>query len=381
MIAERFQQHFGVAANRVASAPGRVNLIGEHTDYNEGFVLPIAIDRRIQVAASRRADGRIVAFAEEFSEERAIDASSQPGASGSRRWQDYVAGVALALVADQGRFQGANLLIAGNVPVGAGLASSAALELAVARAMCALSDIPWKPVEMARLAQRAENQYVGVNCGIMDQVASSTGRRGHAMLLDCRTLERSDVELPPDVSIVVMDTGVRRTLSASEYNLRRSACEEAVERIRALAPDVRSLRDVTPVLLQSAASSMEAATHRRARHVVDENRRPAALVRALEARDFATAGRLMNDSHASLRDLYDVSSVHLNLICDAARAHAACYGARMTGAGFGGCAIALVRADGIQDFMHRAQAQYEARTYKKSSFFAANADEGARIDS
>jgi galactokinase len=200
------------------------------------------------------------------------------------------------------------------------------------------------------------------------------------MLLDCRTLDLSYVPVPPDVAVVVMDTGVRRRLSGTEYNDRRQACEQAVERIRTIAPGVRALRDVPPELLHEAEASLDPVVLRRARHVVEENRRPADMARALGARDFAAAGALMNESHASLRDLYEVSSVHLDLICEAARFHPACFGARMTGAGFGGCAIALVRSDGVDDFIRHVQPQYEARTYKGSDFFVADADEGARLD-
>lgn len=380
MIAERFRERFGAVPQVLASAPGRVNLIGEHTDYNDGFVLPMAIGRRVRVAAAPRADNRMVAVSEEHHEEREILVSSESLAHRAGDWTAYVAAVASALTQDVRRTAGWNLVISGGVPVGAGLSSSAALELAVVRALCAVSEIPWDARAMARLTQRAENDLVGVRCGIMDQMAASAGRRGHAMLLDCRTLDLSYVPVPPDVAVVVMDTGVRRRLSGTEYNDRRQACERAVERIRAIAPGVRALRDVTPELLRKAEASLDPVVLRRARHVVEENRRPADMARALGARDFAAAGALMNESHASLRDLYEVSSVHLDLICEVARFHAACFGARMTGAGFGGCAIALVRSAGVDDFIRHVQPQYEARTYKGSDFFVADADEGARLD-
>jgi galactokinase len=362
-IVERFRRHFGEIPAAVASAPGRVNLVGEHTDYNDGFVLPMAIDRRTFVAVSLRRDDR-------------VDVVSTEGANGER----YVNAIVLALRMMGIAVVGANVVVSGDVPIGAGLSSSAALELAAARAICELTAVSWDAMAMAQLAQRAENDHVGVRCGIMDQVASSAGRRGHALLLDCRSLDRTFVELPAEVSVVVMDTGVRRALADTEYNNRRSACEEAVKVIREIAPGVRALRDVTPEMLANAATRLDPVVLRRARHVVLENARPPALLEALRARNLAAAGALMNDSHSSLRDLYEVSSQHLDIVCEVARAHGSCRGARMTGAGFGGCAIALVDADGVDDFIRTVQPRYESRTYMRSAFFVVAADDGARLE-
>jgi galactokinase len=214
----------------------------------------------------------------------------------------------------------------------------------------------------------------------MDQTAAASGRRGHAMLLDCRSLHMSYVQVPDDVSIVVMDTGTRRTLATSEFNERRAACQTAVAALRAVASEVRALRDVTPEMLDAVESSLDPVILRRARHVVHENLRPMALSRALAARDFAAAGQLMDASHRSLRDLYEVSGVHLDIICETARAHPACYGARMTGAGFGGCAIALVATDSVETFIAETKPRYEARTYKRSDLFPVTADDGARLE-
>jgi len=366
VIAERFREQFRADPQVLASAPGRVNLIGEHTDYNDGFVLPMAIDRRIHVALSSRSDSDINVVAEAF-----------PARSGS--YERYVEAVVAELRGTHA-LPGANLLIAGDVPIAAGLASSSALELAVARGLCELAGISWDPLTMARLAQRAENERVGVQCGIMDQISASCSRRGSAMLLDCRSLDLAYVDLADEVAIVVMDTGTRRGLGETAYNDRRAACERVVNVIRRVAPDVRALRDVSASLLKEAASLLEPVDLARASHVVHENQRPGALVQALSAFDYRAAGDVMNQSHASLRDLYDVSSLHLDIICEAARAHPACYGARMTGAGFGGCAIALVRSADSSSFISQVQPQYESHSYKRSDFFVVSPDEGARLE-
>jgi galactokinase len=379
MIAQRFREQFGVLPQIVASAPGRVNLIGEHTDYNDGFVLPCAIDRRVRVAAAPRVDDRVMVYAEEFAELRELSLSD-PTSPASRQWGAYVVGVMRALRQEGHRVPGMSLFITGGVPLGAGVSSSAALEIALARVLCVAMDLPWDPLPMARLAQRAENDFVGVNCGIMDQVTATTARSGSAILLDCRKLVTSYVSIPVDVAIVVMDTGARRSVSGSEYNARHSVCHYVVSRIRSIAPEVRALRDVNSALLETAKVLLDATAYRRAQHVIAENGRPKAMASALLACDFGAAGALMNESHASLRDLYEVSSVHLDLICAAARAHPSCYGARMTGAGFGGCAVALVRADATEQFIRQVKPQYEAQTYKRADFFRVRPDEGARLE-
>jgi len=379
MIARNFRDHFRMDAQLIASAPGRVNLIGEHTDYNDGFVLPIGIDRRVQVAAAPRTDHRVVAYSEAFDEEWDLGTTVVDNLR-KRYWSDYVLAVLRVLTLEGHRVPGMNLYITGGVPVGAGVSSSAALEIALARALCAAMDISWDPYRMARLTRQAENEFVGVNCGVMDQVTAAAARSGNAMLLDCRTLAATYIRLPRDVAVVVMDTGVRRTLGGTEYNARHSVCQYVVSRIRSIAPGVRALRDVNPALLETARVLLDNTAYRRAKHVVHENERPRAMATALSAGNFEDAGALMNESHASLRELYEVSSVHLDLICDAARAHPACYGARMTGAGFGGCAIALVRAEAVDDFVRLTQPQYESRSYKRSDFFRVCPDDGARLD-
>lgn len=378
VVARKFSAKFADEARVVASAPGRVNLVGEHTDYNDGFTLPMAIDRRIVVAVAPRDDTRVAAYAESFGEQREVDLAHANG-SRARHWNDYVAAVFRAFATERD-VPGMNVYISSGVPIGAGVSSSAALEIGLARAIAAAVGLEWDPMRMARLAQRAENDYIGVNCGIMDQVAASSARAGTALLLDCRTLQTSYVAVPDDVAVVVMDTGVRRALSSSDYNARRSVCEYVVKRVRTIAPNVQALRDVNRALLDTARVLLDATAYRRARHVIEENARPAALARALGARDYDLAGALLDESHTSLRELYEVSSPHLDIICEEARAHAGCYGARMTGAGFGGCAIALVARGGVQDFIASVQPRYEARSYKRSDFFMVRPDGGARLE-
>jgi galactokinase len=376
-LRQRFNESFGEPPAGVALAPGRVNLIGEHTDYNDGFVLPMAIDRHTAVAFRRRDDRVLRAAARAFPGSREIQLDGlEPGIAG---WAGYVAGVAWALEGAGHAVRGVDLLVDGNVPMGAGLSSSAALELATARALAAASDIEWNPVEMAKLGQKAESGFVGMNCGLMDQLASAACREGCALLLDCRSLESEAVELPGDVRVVVMDTGARRELVGSAYNARRASCESAVETVRRHHPGVRALRDVTADQLEALRRELDAETYRRARHVVVENLRPVAFAEALRNGDRTGAGCLMNESHASLRDLYDVSSRELDRITELAREHPACYGARLTGAGFGGCAIALVAADGAESFSAEVHGAYRSEIDLPSAFFVCRPSAGAHL--
>jgi galactokinase len=374
---DAFTAAFGVRPALLAQAPGRVNLIGEHTDYNDGFVLPMAIDRSIVVAVSPRTDGRVRAHAAQFGETREVAISRAEVRAGA--WDTYVAGVVWALTRAGLSLVGADLAIVSDLPMGAGLSSSAALELATARALCAASGIEWDPRRMAELARTAENEFVGVPCGIMDQFASSVSAEGCALLLDCRSLEARLVAIPRSASVVVMDTGVRRSLAASAYSDRRAACARAIAAIQSLEPTVNALRDVSDALLARARTCMDEDAYRRATHVVSEIPRPVAMSDRLEAGDLDGAGRLMNDSHASLRDLYEVSSEELDAIVSAAQAHRACYGARLTGAGFGGCAIALVTSGSTADFARSVSASYVRRTGRNTTIFVSRPAPGARL--
>jgi galactokinase len=362
----------------VAVAPGRVNLIGEHTDYNNGFVLPMAINAHVAVAFSARTDNAVRAHSAVFEDtwEAAIHELTAPGGT---EWFDYVAAVAWAMCDAGSHISGMDMVIAGDVPVGAGLASSAALEMAVARAICHVSSIEWDPVHMAAICQRAENRYVGVNCGIMDQFAASVCTAGSAMLLDCRTLEHRAVPIPSEAAFVIMDTGIRRSLVSSEYNDRRVSCEAAVAVLGQYDPAVRSLRDVDTSTLDAAAEMLDGTLHRRASHVVNEIRRPVQMAESLRAGNLDLAGKLMDESHASLRDLYEVSCGELDFMTNIARNHGACFGARMTGAGFGGCAVALVASDRAHEFVSDIADQYSAACAVQSALYICKPSAGAAI--
>jgi galactokinase len=378
-LRSRFRDLFGVAGEaQMAAAPGRVNLIGEHTDYNEGWVLPMAIDRHIWVAFAPRSDARLRVHSVAFVDTQEVTLEDLEGARGPG-WFAYIAGVVWAARQEGYDLAGADMVIDGDLPPGSGLSSSAALEMATLRALCKVSEIPWSPREMARIGQRAENDFVGVSSGLMDQLASAVALPGCALLLDCRNLDTQDIPLPEQTAVVVMDTGAPRTLAKSAYNERRQSCDRAVEILGTEDPEIRSLRDVDRETLEAARSHLDETTYRRALHVIEENLRPAALAAALQTGDLETAGRLMDDSHASLRDLYEVSSHELNLITDLAREHPACYGARLTGAGFGGSAIALVEAASAEDFSLEVHSAYHSRVDLPSQFFVCQAAGGARL--
>jgi galactokinase len=308
--------------------------------------------------------------------EHAAVSLTTPGGSD---WFAYVAGVLWAFASEGLPICGMDVVVDGDVPIGAGLSSSAALEMATARALCAAAGVPWDAARMARLGQRAENGYVGMNCGIMDQFASAACEAGHALLLDCRSLETRPVAVPGAAAVVVMDTGVRRSLAASAYNDRRAACERVVAELAKGHPQVRALRDVTRDELEAAAPRLDATDLKRARHVVDEIARPAALAAAFASGDLPAAGRLMTASHKSLRELYEVSCEELDLVTSLARRQPSCYGARMTGAGFGGCAIALVSADDVSDFCAEVLHGYQATFELPAALYPCRPAAGARL--
>jgi galactokinase len=344
-----FSESFGTDPLLVVRSPGRVNLIGDHTDYNDGFVLPMAIDRQVWLAVGPRDDRRVRAVSEGFDPvEFAIDRIERGGPG----WGEYVKGVVREL--GGGGFDAA---LVSEVPVGAGLSSSAALELAVARAIAALGGTDWDPVEAALAGRRAENDWVGMACGIMDQLVVATARRGHACLIDCRSLDVAHRRLPDGVEVVVLDTGTRRQLVDSAYNERRAACETV-----AAAFGVPALRDLGPTHLADPPPGLSAGHLRRAQHVIGENARVVAAADALDCGEVATAGRLMVASHVSLRDDYEVSSPALDAMVESALAAPGCHGARMTGAGFGGCAVALVDRARAGDFVEAAITGYRRAT-------------------
>jgi galactokinase len=382
-----FAQHFGGQPEAVAIAPGRVNLIGEDTDYNDGFVLPMAIDRHVAVAFAPRNNRVLRAYSSEFTQTRelALDAFERRSAFEPERrsarggWFGYVAGVAWAMLGTGQALRGADLAIVGDVPVGAGLSSSAALEMAVARALATLSNIRWDPRQAARFGQQAEHEFAGVACGIMDQLSVASAREGCALLIDCRSLESRNVPIPPAARILVFDSGVRRELAASAYNDRRAACERVVAALRARHAWIHALRDVDDALLADVAGTLDPADVKRASHVIAENHRPAALADAFAAGHLERAGRLMMHSHASLRDLYEVSSPELDALVDLAIVQPGCTGARLTGAGFGGCAIALAEAGSVERVMSSVEAGYLERTGRSTTGFVCHPSDGAHL--
>jgi galactokinase len=356
-VKDRFGESFPGEPPRLAAAPGRVNLIGEHTDYNDGFVLPLAIGRHAVVAFRPRGDGVLRAHSIAFDETREAEVASL-APPGGHDWFAYVAGVGWAFASEGLPVCGLELVVDGDVPIGAGLSSSAAIEMATARALAAATGTAWDAGRMAKLGQRAENRYVGVSCGIMDQFASAACEAGSALLIDCRSLETRPVPVPDSVALVVMDTGARRKLAGSAYNERRASCERVVAEVARTKPGTKALRDVNAEDLEAARPRLDEADWKRASHVIAEIARPAALAAALGEGDLVRAGKLMKESHVSLRDLYEVSCEELDLVTSLARRQPSCYGARMTGAGFGGCAIALVDAGDVSAFCEEVRCGY-----------------------
>src|SRR5436309_2349398 len=354
-VATAFRSRFGRDPVWLVRAPGRVNLIGEHTDYNEGFVLPMAIDRAVWIGLRAREGRAVVAASLDFGEEKsfALDGLGHDGEG----WWEYLKGVAWALGESHHRLAGWDGVVAGDVPIGAGLSSSAALEMAAARAFAAVSGLAWDAVAMAKLARRAENEWVGVGCGIMDPLIIGAGREGHATLIDCRSLEMRPAPLPRGTVVAVLDTSTRRELTGSAYNERRAQCEEAA---RALG--VKALRDVTSSELEARGSVLSGAGRRRARHIVTENARTLEAAEAMKAGDARRLGRLMNESHASMRDDFEISTPMLDAMVECAQAAVGCDGARMTGGGFGGCVVALMDEAAAPAFLDAVGRSYSERT-------------------
>jgi len=376
-IAASFRAQFG-ENGRIFRAPGRVNLIGEHTDYNDGFVMPAAIDLSCWVGASRRADRKIAVYAENFTErvEAELDALDKwPG----KDWARYALGVAWSLEKAGHRLRGCNLYIAGDVPLGAGLSSSAAVEVATAMALLDISEIRLPRKIVALLCQRAENEYVGARCGIMDQYISCHGRTGHALLLDCRTLETREIPLPHDLALVVCNTMVKHEVATNEYNRRRAESEECVRLLRTSLGDMTALRDVSVQQLEFVRSLLPEKIYRRCRHVVRENERVLDVAKALEAIDLQRVSKLLADSHASLRDDYEVSCPELDLLVEIASGQKGVWGARMTGGGFGGCTINLVEQGALESFVHVIEREYQTQTGLRPEIYKLEAAQGAEM--
>jgi len=380
-VLRSFVVRFGSSATFITRAPGRINLIGEHTDYNDGFVLPMAIDRAVWIALRPRTDRRVRVHSLDF--DQPCDCSLDDLRKGNGDWSEYVKGVAWALIEACHRLSGWEGVVAGDVPIGSGLSSSAAMELAAARAFAAVSGLAWDPARMALIGQRAENGWVGVNCGIMDQLISAAGQAGHALLIDCRSLASQAVPLPAGYRFLVLDSAAPRTLAGSAYNQRRAECEAAVRRLQVAYPGITALRDMTPAMLAAEAGRLDPVELKRARHVVTENERVLRSVEALRSGRAATLGELMLASHASLRDDYQVSSAELDALVAVAMDTPGVIGARMTGAGFGGCAVAMVEenaaGDAAADAAEAIMARYRAQTGRPGKAYVSTASQGAEV--
>lgn len=350
------------------SAPGRINLIGEHTDYSEGFVLPAAINLTIELAITPRKDRKILLYSLDFDEKVEIDLMNLSHSSG---WQEYVIGVAWALSKKGHPLSGWDGVLAGSIPIGAGLSSSAALELACVKAFCVVNQLSLSPKEMAILGRQAEVGWVGVNVGIMDQLISAAGKKDNAMLLDCRSLMYQYIPIPYQASFIILDTKTRRELSHSAYNKRQREVEIAANFL-----GIDTLRDGSTSLLKQEKSKLSDIIFRRARHVITENERVLSFCDAMRQGDLAEMGRLINESHRSLRKDYEVSSMELDLIVEIARLQPHCLGARMTGAGFGGCALALLSNNDIKPFINQVEFLYYEQTGVKPHIFSVSSADG-----
>ena len=374
-LADNFRRLFGQTP-RLFRAPGRVNLIGEHTDYNDGFVMPAAIGLSCVVAIAECQEQHLVVHSENLQETVEIELDSRP-AQRRRQWSDYVQGVAVVLQQSGTRLKGGNLLIQSDVPIGSGLSSSAAIEVATGLALLSNSGAELERLELARLCQRAENEFVGAHVGIMDQFTACFGQAGHALLLDCRSLEYRLLPLPAGAALVICDSGVRHALSGGEYNARRAECETGVRVLAQHRPQVRALRDATLADLEQHRSELGDVVYRRCRHVVTENARVLLAAEALERSDLREFGRLMGESHRSLRYDYEVSCYELDLLVELAAGRNGVYGARMTGGGFGGCTINLVEAGEVEKFRRGISAGYEQATGKPPAIYVSEAASGA----
>lgn len=371
-----FEQHFGGEPEQLFRAPGRVNLIGEHTDYNGGFVLPTAIDLGTVVAVRRREDRQVRVVAADFDEQLSeFEVSRQIPVSQDARWSNYVRGVVQVLRSMSHPLSGVDMVVAGNLPRGVGLSSSASLEVVTGLALSRLNGLPLSVLDLARIGQQAENDYVGCNCGIMDQLISAGGQENHALLIDCRSLSTTPVPLPPDVSVTIIDSGLRRELANSAYNDRRRECEEAAKVL-----EVAELRDATLDDLAEVSETCDSVLYRRARHVISENQRTLDAADALKAGDLRRMGRLMAASHDSMRDDFEVTLPAIDylveLVADVLQGEG---GVRMTGGGFGGCVVALVPAERVPDVRAAVEAHYTAKTGHEARVFECRPSAGSGV--
>jgi galactokinase len=373
-----FRARFGRDPVHIVRAPGRVNLIGEHTDYNDGFVMPIAIEFATYAAVGPRSDQKLSVYACNFQEAREFDLAQLEGAP-SQHWSDYVRGVAAVLQFLGCRLHGANLTIIGNVPIGSGLSSSAALEVATALALLANAQAELRRDQVALACQRAENEYTGARCGIMDQFVSCFGQTEHAIMIDCRDLSHQALPLSPATSIAVCNSKVSHSVAGGEYNSRRADCEHSVQKLRQVLPHIQALRDVTRQQLEANRNLLSPVEYRRCRHVISENDRVQAAAVALKQHDAARFGGLMYESHASMRDDYEISCREIDIMVEIARGSEGVLGARMTGGGFGGCTVNLLERSAVADFQATMEREYKAATGIETDIYLCSAAPGAGL--
>jgi galactokinase len=373
---EIFADKFGYPATITIKAPGRVNLIGEHTDYNDGFVLPCAIDYETVIACAQRNDRTIRVIAADYDNDEDSFSLDEPILhTDAHPWANYVRGVVKHLMLRNKDFSGADMVISGNVPQGAGLSSSASLEVAVGQALKSLYDLPLDGVALALNGQEAENQFVGCNCGIMDQLISALGKENHSLLIDCRSLETRAVSMPESAAVVIINSNVKRGLVDSEYNARREQCEVAARFF-----GVKALRDVDPALFFSIQDELDPVVARRARHVITENDRTLAAADALASGDLKRMGELMAESHASMRDDFEITVPQIDKLVEIVKEVIGDKGGvRMTGGGFGGCIVALVPQDMVEKVRQAVEQQYHAHSGLKETFYVCTASQGAGI--
>ncbi len=377
-LASRFEETVG-ARPRVFRAPGRVNLIGEHTDYNDGFVMPCAIGFSTWVAIAPRPDHKLVIRSEDFPEHFEFDLENLPQ-HGSGRWCDYILGVAVTLKNAGYPLQGANLLVHGEVPIGAGLSSSAAVEVASALSLMSLNGTLFPMPDVARICQRAENIFVGARVGIMDQFISCLGKTGHALMLDCRSLDFQYIPLPDSVRLVICNTMVKHEHASGAYNRRREECDEGVKILSKWYPGIRALRDVSVVDLEKHAADMPEIIYKRCLHVVRENQRVLDSADYLKHNDLSGFGRLMAESHASMRDLYEISCREVDIMVEIANGLPGFRGGRMTGGGFGGCTVNLIDDAEAQSFSKEIATRYREATGIKPDIYVCTASNGASAE-
>jgi galactokinase len=379
-LKEKFAEIYGgdeSGAARLFRAPGRVNLIGEHTDYNGGFVLPMAIDKAAAVAIRERDDRKIHVYTVNLEETAEFDLDAEKERK-KGFWLNYIEGVARILESKNVGLKGADLIIWSDVPTGAGLSSSAALETVTGLALSEISGHTIDRATLAKIGQQTEHDYVGAKVGIMDQFVSAHARAQHALLLDCRTLEFENVPLDTrEVAVVICDTNVKHDLATSGYNTRREECEQAVRLLQKNLPDVRELRDVSREDFEKYSDKLPELIRRRARHVITENERTLQAANALERKDLDEFGRLMWRSHESLRDDYEVSCPELDILVEIAKAANGVLGGRMTGGGFGGSTVNLVKRENLDGFKEKILAEYERLTQIKPTVLISDASEGA----